>query len=129
MLLFLGTGEIDQNSYALWSLVVFKGARINDSEQSEIYLDIEFATPLTYTETANIKLPDKQDELFFSKVHHLRVDGEIIAIENQEKGTIQILELSKTADTIHYKSVVMIGDALLEVSYNGITKLVVMSDN
>ncbi len=56
MLLFLGSGVIDGEEYALWSLVAFNGNRVNDSEQSKIYLDIEFATPLTYTENGTIKL-------------------------------------------------------------------------
>lgn len=126
MLIFLGVGEIDQNQYALWSLVAFSGKRINDSEQSDIYLDIEFLTPLSYTENGNIKLLESQDELFFSKVHHLRINGKTVSVENQEKGTIQLFELSKKADAIHYQSVVMIDDSPLEVSYNGKTQLVVI---
>ncbi len=126
MLLFLGSGIIDGKEYALWSLIVFNGKRVNDSESSEIYLDIEFATPLTYTENGTIKLLDIDDELFFSKVHHIRILGENIKTEKQEKGTIQLLEFSKTADKINYKSVVVIDGSLLEISYNGITKLIVM---
>lgn len=127
MLLFLGTGEIDQKQYALWSVVAFSGKRINDSEQSEVYLDIEFATPLTYTENGNIKLLESQDELFFSKVHHFRVNGQTVLIDNQEKGSIQIFNLSKKADTIGYQSVVVLDEDLLEISYNGTTQLIVMN--
>lgn len=126
MLLFLGSGIIDGKEYALWSLIVFNGKRVNDSESSEVYLDIEFATPLTYTENGTIKLLNIDDELFFSKVHHIRILGENIKTEKQEKGTIQLLEFSKTADKINYKSVVVIDGSLLEISYNGITKLIVM---
>lgn len=126
ILLFLGSGIIDGKEYALWSLVVFNGKRINDSENSKIYLDIEFATPLTHTEKGTIKLLNTDDELFFSKVHHIRIGGENIKVEKQETGTIQLLEFSKTADSISYKSVVVIDDSLLEVSYSGITKLIVM---
>src|SRR5690554_3302590 len=114
MLLFLGSGIIDGKEYALWSLVAFNGKRINDSENSEIYLDIEFATPLTYTEKGTIQLLAVDDELFFSKIHHIRIGGENIKVEKQETGTIQLLEFSKT------------DDSLLEVSYSGITKLIVM---
>lgn len=126
MLLFLGSGIIDGKEYALWSLIVFNGKRVNDSESSEVYLDIEFATPLTYTENGTIKLLNIDDELFFSKMHHIRILGENIKTEKQEKGTIQLLEFSKTADKINYKSVVVIDGSLLEISYNGITKLIVM---
>ncbi len=126
MLLFLGSGIIDGNEYALWSLVAFNGKRINDSENSEIYLDIEFATPLNHTQTGTIQLLSSDDELFFSKVHHIRIGGENIKVEKQETGTIQLLEFSKTADSISYKSVVVIDGSLLEVSYKGITKLIVM---
>lgn len=126
MLLFLGSGVIDGKEYALWSLIAFNGKRINDSENSKIYLDIEFATPLTHTEKGTIKLLNTDDELFFSKVHHIRIGGQNIKVEKQEKGTIQLLEFSKTADVISYKSVVVIDGALLEVSYSGITKLIVM---
>jgi|SRR5690554_42982 len=126
MLLFLGSGIIDGKEYALWSLVAFNGKRINDSENSEIYLDIEFATPLTYTEKGTIQLLVVDDELLFSKIHHIRIGGENIKVEKQETGTIQLLEFSKTADSISYKSVVVIDDSLLEVSYSGITKLIVM---
>lgn len=126
MLLFLGSGIIDGKEYALWSLIVFNGKRVNDSESSEVYLDIEFATPLTYTENGTIKLLNIDDELFFSKVHHIRILGENIKTEKQEKGTIQLLEFSKTTDKINYKSVVVIDGSLLEISYNGITKLIVM---
>lgn|SRR5690554_1427833 len=126
MLLFLGSGVIDGKEYALWSLIAFNGKRINDSENSKIYLDIEFATPLTHTEKGTIKLLNTDDELFFSKVHHIRIGGENIKVEKQETGTIQLLEFSKTADLISYKSVVVIDNSLLEVSYRGITKLIVM---
>ncbi len=61
MLVFLGVGEIDQNQYALWSLVAFSGKRINDSEQSDIYLDIEFVTLLNYTKNGNIKLLESEE--------------------------------------------------------------------
>lgn len=126
MLLFLGSGVIDGEEFALWSLVAFNGNRVNDSEQSKIYLDIEFATPLTYTENGTIKLLDIDDKLFFNKVHHIRIGGENIKVEKQEKGTIQLLEFSKQADKISYKSVVVIDGSLLEISYNGMTKLIVM---
>jgi len=126
MLLFLGSGIIDGKEYALWSLVAFNGKRINDSENSEIYLDIEFATPLNHTQTGTIQLLNSDDELFFSKVHHIRIGGENIKVEKQETGTIQLLEFSKTADNIYYKSVVVIDGSLLEVYYKGITKLIVM---
>lgn len=127
MLLFLGSGIIDEKEFALWSLVVFEGEKINDSEHSKVYLDIEFATPLQYNDNGNIKLLDAQSELFFSKVHHLRIGGESQQVENQETGTIQILEISKEANKVHFKSVVVVENSLLEVSYNGITKLIVMN--
>lgn len=126
MLLFLGSGVIDGEEYALWSLVAFNGNRVNDSEQSKIYLDIEFATPLTHTQNGTIKLLDIDDKLFFSKVHHIRIGGENIKVEKQEKGTIQLLEFFRQADKISYKSVVVIDGSLLEISYNGKTKLIVM---
>lgn len=126
MLLFLGSGVIDGKEYALWSLVGFNGKRVNDSETSDVYLDIEFATPLLYTENGTIKLLSIDDELFFSKVHHIRIKGENIKVEIQEKGTIQLLEFNNTADRISFQSVVVIDDSLLEISYNGITKLIVM---
>lgn len=127
MLLFLGSGVIGGSEYALWSLVAFNGNRVNDSENSDIYLDIEFATPLKYTTNRTIKLLDVSDELFFSKVHHIRISGENIKVEKQEKGTIQLLKLAKEANHIHYKSVVVVDNSLLEISYNGITKLIVMN--
>src|SRR5690554_6330933 len=126
MLLFLGSGVIDGKEYALWSLIAFNGKRINDSENSKIYLYIEFATPLTHTENGTIKLSDTEAELLVSEIHHIRIGGQKIKVEKQEKGTIQLLELSKTADVISYNSVVVIDGALLEVSYSGITKLILM---
>lgn len=126
MLLFLGSGTLEGKEYALWSLIAFNGSRINDAEHSEVYLDIEFATPLTYTSTQAIKLLDANDELFFSKIHHIRIPDENIKIEKQDYGTIQLSSFSKTADKIHFQIIVTIDNSLLELSYKGITKLIVI---
>lgn len=128
MLLFLGSGEIVDKQYAMWSLVVFKGDRVNDSEFSEHYLDVEFLTPLSYTENGKISLLDTQSELIFSKVHHFRLFTKTQDVTMQDIGTVTIQKLTKTADFVDFSMYVSIGEELLEIQYQGPTKLIVMNN-